>query len=64
LKTVEYDNTLYGMENYLMDCPIKTFKKFHNAITGKDTTRSWMEIRNVQHKRLLRKMQSRVKVLS
>jgi len=52
------------MENYLMDCPIKTFKKFHNAITGKDTTRSWMEIRNVQHKRLLRKMQSRVKVLS
>ena len=54
----------YDMEDYLMDCSVKTFKQFHDAITGKDTTRSWMEVRNVHYKRLLRKMQERVKILS
>jgi len=54
----------YDMEDYLMDCRVKTFKQFHDAITGKDTKRSWMEVRNVHWKRLLRKMKERVKILS
>jgi len=40
------------MEDYLIDCSVKTFKKYG------------LTLRNVEYKRLLKKMQERVKVLS
>ena len=47
----------YDMEDYLMDCSVKTFKQYHDAVL------EYMD-RNVHYKRLLRKMQERVKILS
>ena len=48
------------MENYLMDCSLKTFKKIHSKCSI--TRNTFLD--NLDRERFLKKMQERVKVLS
>jgi len=48
------------MENYLLDCSVKTFKTIHRKCSI--TRNTFLE--NLERERFLKKMQERVKVLT